>query len=65
MKLTYLNSQQPVDFWEMLTLLFVGLRLAHQIDWSWFLVLSPYIAIFVLRILIITSIKMWNKSNGY
>lgn len=42
-------------FWSLLTLLFIGLKLAGVINWSWWLVLAPMwvgIAIF-LSILII------------
>jgi hypothetical protein len=28
-------------FWIMLTILFIGLKLTNQIDWSWWLVLLP------------------------
>lgn len=31
-------------FLPLLTLLFIGLRLGHIIDWSWFWVLSPILA---------------------
>ena len=44
---------------EVLTLIFVILKLLHKIDWSWFWVLSPeiiaiifYIVIYVISIVI-------------
>jgi hypothetical protein len=30
-----------MNFWTLLTILFIGLKLANIIDWSWFWVLSP------------------------
>jgi hypothetical protein len=30
-----------MNFWSLLTVLFIGLKLANIIDWSWFWVLSP------------------------
>jgi len=30
-----------MNFWTLLTILFIGLKLANVIDWSWFWVLSP------------------------
>lgn len=49
MKLTFLNA---------LTLLFVGLKLTHYIDWSWIWVLSPILfplAIFAIALVILFS----------
>lgn len=30
-----------IPFWQLLTLLFIGLKLGDVIDWSWWWVLSP------------------------
>jgi len=30
-----------INFSGLLTILFIGLKLTHHIDWSWFWVLSP------------------------
>lgn len=35
------SSSSGIGFTGMLTILFVGLKLAGQIDWSWWWVLSP------------------------
>lgn len=35
------SSSRGLTFWEGLTLVFVGMKLAGVIDWSWWLVLSP------------------------
>lgn len=36
------------SFMMLLSLLFIGLKLGHVIDWSWWFVLSPIYAPFVL-----------------
>ncbi len=35
------HSSSGVGFVGLLTLLFIGLKLGHVIDWSWWWVLSP------------------------
>lgn len=35
------SSSSGVGFCGLLTVLFIGLKLTHYIDWSWFWVLSP------------------------
>jgi hypothetical protein len=37
-----------MPFLSMLTILFIGLKLTNQIDWSWILVLSPIWGTFVV-----------------
>lgn len=54
-KRTFSNSS-GVDFIELLTLLFIGLKLAGYISWSWWWVLSPIwitLSIFVVILIII------------
>ncbi len=34
-------SDRPIQFWQALILLFTGLKLCHQIDWSWLVVMFP------------------------
>jgi hypothetical protein len=41
-----------MGFTELLTLLFIGLKLTDFIDWSWWLVLSPTLIFLVLYIAI-------------
>jgi hypothetical protein len=41
-----------VGFLGLLTLLFIGLKLAGKIDWSWWWVLSPSIASIALAALV-------------
>lgn len=43
-----------MTFTNALTLLFIGLKLANYIDWSWWLVLSPSILSFVLLLVVST-----------
>jgi len=37
------NKNNNLGFGSFLTLLFIGLKLANFINWSWFWVLSPFI----------------------
>ena len=52
------SSSGGIGFPGLLTVLFVGLKLTHYIDWSWWWVLSPLwiSAGFVLTILLIVLI---------
>lgn len=49
------NAQSGgIGFFGMLTILFIGLKLTHYIDWSWLWVLSPLwipLALFVVIML--------------
>ena len=38
---TTTTSRGGVGFWGLLTVLFIGLKLTDNIDWSWWWVLSP------------------------
>jgi hypothetical protein len=40
-----------IDLQDGLFLLFLGLKLGGVIDWSWWLVFSPYLAFVVVRVL--------------
>jgi hypothetical protein len=53
------SSSSGIGFAGLLTVLFVGLKLTHYIDWSWWWVLSPLwisfllgMAIFLIGILV-------------
>jgi len=37
-----------MDFFQVLTLIFVTLKLTNTIDWSWFWVLSPMLPMIVI-----------------
>ncbi len=42
------SSSGGISFLGMLTILFIGLKLTHFIDWSWWWVLSPLWGMFAL-----------------
>ena len=57
------SSSSGIGFTGLLTILFIGLKLGHVIDWSWWWVLSPlwiglavvigvYAAIFVVALIV-------------
>lgn len=46
------GNNTGIGFAGMLTILFIGLKLTHYIDWSWWWVLSPIWGSFVLAIVI-------------
>lgn len=46
-------------FLGLLTLLFIGLKLAGVIDWSWWLVLSPLILGWVALVVFILVVAAW------
>lgn len=52
------SSTSGIGFAGLLTVLFIGLKLTHYIDWSWWWVLSPLwiSAAIVLGILVIFGI---------
>ena len=39
-------------FAQMLTTLFVGLKIVEEIDWNWLIVVSPILAVGVINVLI-------------
>ena len=52
------RSSGGISFTGALTILFIGLKLTHVINWSWWWVLSPIwiSALFVLAIILIVAI---------
>lgn len=52
-----------IGFLGLLTILFVALKLTEVVAWSWWLVLSPMIAGFVLSIIAILVI-VWAQSKS-
>lgn len=52
------SSGGGVGFLGLLTILFIGLKLTHYIDWSWWWVLSPIWGVFalVLAVLLVIGI---------
>ncbi len=66
--MSYEISRVNIDgvFLSLLTVLFIGLKLTHYIDWSWWWVLSPLwipLVVFVLLIIliIIATVLMSSK----
>lgn len=53
-----------LGFFTSLTLLFIGLKLTNYVDWSWFLVLSPLLAGFVLWAIIVTLVVVIEHKWG-
>lgn len=50
-----------MSFESLLTVLFIGLKLTHYINWSWWIVLSPLlISIFFMVIVAIFAV-FWNE----
>ena len=55
------SSSSGIGFAGLLTVLFIGLKLTHYIDWSWWWVLSPLwigtgIVIIILLIVVIVAL---------
>ncbi len=60
------NYGGSIDFGTLLTVLFVGLKLTHFINWSWWWVLSPLwisAGVLVVALVIAFIIYMWLKRN--
>jgi len=58
------SSSSGIGFAGLLTVLFIGLKLTHYIDWSWWWVLSPLwisTGIVLLIIAIIFSVALFKK----
>jgi len=41
MQMSKASSSGGIGFFGLLTVLFIGLKITHHIDWSWVWVLSP------------------------
>lgn len=53
------NTRAGLGFCELLTIVFVVLKLCNVITWSWLWVLSPLWIGFVLGVLIILIVWWW------
>lgn len=51
-----------LSFIGLLGLLFIGLKLSHQIDWSWWLVLLPLYFPFVIFIILFVLVVAYNET---
>jgi hypothetical protein len=61
-----------MKFEHYLTLLFIGLKLSHQIDWSWWYIFSPMIFLimlwlltFILSVIVKTKEKLRRNKLRY
>ncbi len=56
-----------MGFLEVLTIIFVVLKLTSVIDWSWWLVFSPmYVAVVLYTVIIVIQIRVWkNMDNSH
>lgn len=50
---TKVQTGSSISFTGLLTILFIGLKLTHYIDWSWWWVLSPLWISFLVFIAIV------------
>lgn len=46
------KQQQPINFVELLTILFIGLKLTNYISWSWWWILSPMWGGFIVLVIL-------------
>lgn len=53
-------SNHAITFSEMLFILFLGLKLADKIDWSWWWVFAPiWVPIALVGVLLVVAILEW------
>jgi hypothetical protein len=59
------QTNQPIGitFLSLLTLLFIGLKLTGQIDWSWWLILAPMWVPVALAFSIILGMAIYVSLN--
>ena len=50
------STNSGISFFGMLTILFIGLKLTHYIDWSWWYVLLP---LWGPVVLVVTCAGLW------
>lgn len=54
------SSNHAVTFLEMLFILFLGLKLADKIDWSWWWVFSPiWIPMALVGVILVAALLEW------
>lgn len=54
---------RPITIVELLTVMFIGLKITDQIDWSWWWVLSPSWVALIVHILFLTYTRYKNFKN--
>ena len=62
-----MKGEEEMGFLEVLTIIFVVLKLTSVIDWSWWLVFSPmYVAVVLYAVIIVIQIRVWkNMDNSH
>ena len=62
-----MKGKEEMGFLEVLTIIFVVLKLTSVIDWSWWLIFSPmYVAIVLYTVIIAIQIRVWkNMDNSH
>lgn len=55
------NNSGGIGFTGLLTVLFIGLKLTHVIDWSWWWVLSPIWISILLVIVVVLVILLADR----
>lgn len=58
------SSSSGIGFFGMLAILFIGLKLANVISWSWFWILSPIfgaLGIFIIFFIVLLIIGIYGK----
>lgn len=58
------SSSKGMRFLDVLTLIFITLKLLKIITWSWFWVLSPTWGVFLLVIIIRIILEVFRKLQG-
>jgi len=61
------STNGGINFLGLLAILFIGLKLAHIITWSWWLVLSPLFIlplIYVLVLLMVLPVAIYKVYKG-
>ncbi len=59
------TNSTGISFAGLLTILFIGLKLTHHIDWSWWWVLSPLWIVLGLVLLIILGVWLFTIAVAY
>lgn len=57
------NNSGGIGFVELLTILFIGLKLTGYVDWSWFWVLSPAIFFVCLAAVAVAAAAFMSASK--
>lgn len=60
------HSSSGIGFFGLLTILFIGLKLTHYIDWSWWWVISPsLIGIMLYIIFLLIALIIYGLCEYY